>query len=120
MPSDYEFVMPWSPSVNSCWMHTRQGVKLSKRGRQHRKDAIALLDSLNLSGELISTPVSVSIVLNPPTLRRYDVDNFSKSLLDALTHANFWVDDELVHKITIEKGVKSKDGNVNVKVNIMQ
>ena len=115
--SDYKFTMPWAPSVNSCWMHTRLGVKLSKRGRKYRVDAIALLDSLGLSGELICSPVSVSIVLNPPTLRRYDVDNFSKSLLDALTHANFWLDDEQVHKLAISKGEKAKGGNVIVEVN---
>ena len=117
--SDYEFVMPWAPSVNSCWMHTRCGVKLSKRGRKYRVDAIALLDEIGLSGELISSNVSMSIVLNPPTLRRYDVDNFSKSLLDALSHAKFWVDDEQVQKLTISKGVKVRGGNVQVKVTVI-
>ena len=117
--ADYEFTMPWAPSVNSCWMHTRFGVKLSVRGRKYRTDAIALLDSLGLSNELIDSPVSMSIVLNPPSLRRYDVDNFSKSLLDALSHANFWIDDEQVNKLTISKGEKIKGGNVQVKVSML-
>ena len=119
MPSDYEFEMPWAPSVNSCWMHTRQGVKLSKRGRQYRFDAMTRLDNLKLSGELISGNVSVHLTLNPPTLRRYDADNFSKALLDSLSHGRFWVDDEQVHKITVEKGVKVKGGNVMVKINLI-
>ena len=117
--SNYKFSMPWAPSVNSCWMHTKHGVKLSKRGRKYRVDAIALLDSLGLSGELICSPVSVSIILNPPSLRRYDVDNFSKSLLDALSHANFWLDDEQVHKLTISKGEKVKGGRVDVTINLI-
>ena len=117
--SDYKFSMPWAPSVNSCWLHTRNGVKLSKRGRKYRVEAIALLDELGLSNELIESPVSMAIVLNPPTLRRYDVDNFSKQLLDALSHAKFWVDDEQVHKLTISKGEKVKGGRVDVTVAII-
>ena len=119
MPSDYEFTMPWGPSVNSCWMHTRKGVKLSRRGREYRANAIARLDELGLSGELIGGHVSIHMTLNPPTMRRYDADNFSKALLDSLSHADFWVDDEQVQKITVEKGVKVSGGSVEVKVNII-
>lgn len=117
--ADYEFTMPWAPSVNSCWMHTRHGVKLSKRGRAYRLAAISELDLLGLRDELIEKNVNVSVVLNPPTLRRYDVDNFTKSLFDAMSHANFWIDDEQVQKLTVEKGVKVKNGNVKVKVTIL-
>lgn len=117
--SDYEFTMPWAPSVNSCWMHTRCGVKLSKRGRKYRVDAIALLDSIGLSNELIGCAVSVSVTLNPPTLRRYDIDNFTKSLFDAMTHAKFWLDDEQVQKLTVSKGEKIKGGSVIVKVDLI-
>lgn len=117
--SDYSFTMPWAPSVNSCWMHTRMGVKLSKRGRAYRVEAMLLMSEMGLSNELISRPVSMSIVLNPPSLRRYDVDNFSKSLLDALSHAKFWLDDEQVHKLTISKGEKVKGGNVEVIVTLL-
>lgn len=112
--------MPWAPSVNSCWMHTRRGVMLSARGRKYRADAIALLDELGLYNELIDSNVSMSVVLNPPTLRRYDVDNFSKSLLDALSHAKFWVDDEQVQKLTVSKGVKTSGGSVEVIVSVIQ
>ena len=117
--SDYKFTMPWAPSVNSCWMHTRCGVKLSKRGRKYRNDAIARLTDLGLSNELIECDVRVSIVLNPPTLRRYDIDNFNKSLFDALTHAKFWLDDEQVVELNVKKGVKTKGGNVLVKVTVL-
>ena len=119
MNSDYNFTMPWAPSVNSCWMHTRHGVKLSPRGRKYRTDALVRMNELGLSSELIGGNVSVSVVLNPPTMRRYDVDNFTKSLFDALTHAGFWLDDEQVQKLTITKGEKIKGGNVEVSVSII-
>lgn len=113
----YEFEMPWPPSVGSCWRAYNNRFILSKRGRDYRKDAIAKLKELGLFDEGISSTVSVSLVLNPPTLRRYDIDNFNKALFDALSHGNFWLDDEQVTSLTIKKGVKTKGGNVMVTVN---
>ena len=117
--SDYEFTMPWPPSVGSCWRAVRNRFILSKRGREYRVEAIERLKELGLQGELIGSKVSVSLVLNPPTLRRYDVDNFNKALFDAMSHAEFWVDDEQVHKLVITKGEKIKGGNVIVKVDLI-
>ena len=73
---------------------------------------------LGISGELISGPVEFEMVINPPTLRKYDLDNFTKGVFDALTACNFWLDDEQVIKLTVRKGVKVKGGNVEIKVNI--
>jgi crossover junction endodeoxyribonuclease RusA len=58
-------------------------------------------------------------VLNPPTLRKYDVDNFNKALFDALSHGQFWLDDEQVDKLIVTKGVKIKGGNIQVKVSLL-
>ena len=59
------------------------------------------------------------MVLNPPTLRKYDVDNFNKALFDGLTHAGFWVDDEQIQRLSISKGVKTVGGNVVVSVTVL-
>jgi len=114
----YEFEMPWPPSVGSCWRAYRNRLILSKRGRDYRKSAIEKLKQLNLLDENISKTVHVSLVLNPPTLRRYDIDNFNKALFDALSHGGFWIDDEQVTSLSIKKGVKTKGGNVMVTVNL--
>ena len=116
---DYEFTMPWPPSINGYWRTFRNRQIISKRGRQYRDAVYAEATKLGLLNELIDKKLSVSIVLNPPTLRKYDVDNFNKALFDGLTHAGFWVDDEQVQKLTIAKGEKIKDGNVKVKVNLI-
>ena len=55
-------------------------------------------------------------ILNPPTLRRYDIDNFCKSLFDALTLAKFWDDDEQITSLSIKKGTKTKGGSIIIKV----
>ena len=89
---------------------------LTKRGRSYRSEVIGLMQSLGLSKEKLSERLQVRLTLNPPTARKYDVDNFSKSLFDALTKCEFWEDDELVDKLTIIKGEKSPPGNVLVEV----
>ena len=70
--------------------------------------------------EQIKHKVSVTLVLNPPSLRSYDVDNFNKGLFDSLTAAKFWNDDEQVQKLTVSKGEKVKGGNVQVKVEVIE
>ena len=110
----YEFTMPWPPSVGGCWRVFRNRLILSKRGRDYRKIAIERLKELGLHKELIKGELSVSLVLNPPTLRRYDIDNFNKALFDALSHGEFWLDDEQVVRLHIKKGVKTKGGNIEM------
>ena len=112
----YNFVMPWPPSVNVWKTPFKNRMILTKRGREYRKEALQALRNLGLTGELITGDLSVHLTLNPPTARRYDIDNFCKSLFDALTHAAFWEDDEQIIKLTIEKGSKQKGGNVQIKI----
>lgn len=114
--ADYEFTMPYPPSVNAMWNSWRGRVMLSKRGREYRSEAIKCIMKLNLDDELLDCDLSFHMVINPPTLRRYDVDNFTKAVFDSLTHSQFWVDDEQVQRLTIEKGIKTKGGNVVIKI----
>ena len=78
------------------------------------------MTDLCLDGEAISERLSVSIVLNPPTLRKYDVDNRTKAIFDALSDCGFWLDDEQVDRLIVTKGVKTKGGNVKIKVEVIQ
>ena len=112
----YDFTMPWAPSINGYWRAVRGRQIISKRGRDYRKAAIGVLDGLGLSGERLKCRLSVSLVLNPPTLRKYDADNFCKGVFDALTEGMFWMDDEQVDRLTIIKGEKVKGGGVDVNV----
>jgi len=71
---------------------------------------------IGIEDKLHEGEVAVSMVLNPPTLRKYDIDNFTKAVFDGLTHAGFWIDDEQVTSLIIQKGEKTKDGNVMMKI----
>lgn len=116
--TDYEFTMPWPPSVNGYWKCWRGRAIVSPRGRQYRKMAIEALGESGLKDEGVNSRLSVSLVLNPPTRRAYDIDNFCKGLFDALTHGGFWADDELVDRLSISKGSVIKDGRVGIKVKL--
>ena len=115
--ADYEFTLPYPPSVNGMWRTFRNRQILSKRGRDYRASAIESMQLLGLCDEMLTDRLSVTVILNPPTLRKYDCDNFLKAVLDSLTHARFWEDDELVDRLTVIKGEKVKGGNCVVKVN---
>lgn len=117
--NDYSFKMPWPPSVNVWKTPFRNRMILTKKGREYRIAALERLKELGLNGEKIGVKLSVSLVLHAPTARRYDIDNFCKSLFDALTNAGFWEDDELVFALSIRKGEKIKGGCVDVNVTIL-
>ena len=117
--SDYQFALPFPPSVNGMWRVFRNRSILSKRGRQYRVDAIAAITEMGLNNLDVSDRLSVKLVLNPPTLRKFDIDNYPKAIFDALTHGGFWIDDEQVDRLTIIRGEKVKGGNVEVSINIL-
>lgn len=117
--SNYNFTMPYPPSVNVWKTPFRNRMILTKRGREYRKLAIERLDELGLSNEGIESKVHVHLTLNPPSNRRYDIDNFCKSLFDAMSKSGFWIDDEQIYSLSIKKGAKTEGGNVEVSVSII-
>lgn len=117
--ADYDFSMPWPPSVNAWKSPFKNRMILTKRGREYRAEALSVIGQLGLSNENIKCDVHVSLILNPPTMRRYDIDNFCKSLFDALSLAGFWLDDSQIVSLSIKKGGKELGGNIQVSVNLM-
>ena len=78
--------LPYPPSVNAMWRSINGRNVLSKKGREYRVFALAILEGLIDPENKITHPVCVDMVLHPPTARRYDIDNFTKAVFDALTH----------------------------------
>ena len=117
---DYEFTLPYPPTVNHYHQPVLQGrgVRIIKgaKARAYQADAVAAIVAAGLDAEGIDGLVRITITLNPPTLARYDVDGRPKGILDAITASGFWLDDSQVQSMTVEKGEKTKGGNAVVKV----
>lgn len=117
--ADYEFTMPWPPSVNHWHQPCRGRIIKGAAARDYERLAVNRLKSIGIYGEKIESQLSVTIVLMPPTNARYDIDNRTKGIFDSLSASGFWVDDSQVQRLTIEKGEKVKNGMVSISINVI-
>lgn len=108
-----ELRLPWPPSVNHYYVHSRKGVFISAKGRLFRKRVIALLGQR----DPITSPIKLSVELFPPDKRRRDIDNTLKALQDALQHGNLYHDDCQISQLHVYKNPpKPPTGEVIIKV----
>lgn len=89
--------LPFPPSLNTYWRHSRGRVYINERGIKYRS---AVLDYVRL--HKLSAPagqLGYHVDLYPPDRRVRDGDNFAfKVIWDSLTHARFMEDDRLFRK----------------------
>ena len=88
-------------------------VLISREGREFRDKAVAAVGRVD---EKMTGKVEVIMRLCPPNRIRRDVDNYSKAVLDALTHAGVWVDDSQVDRLVLERGPVVRGGRADVVV----
>jgi len=117
--------LPFPPSTNTIWRSLRTGplagrVLLSAAGREYRRAVNAAVAVQNGRRGAISGRVRVGIQLHPPTRRRLDLDNRIKAVLDALTHAAVWVDDEQVDVLQVERLEIRAGGLAVVEVEVIE
>ena len=105
-----ELMLPFPPSTNTVWRNLRGRTLLSKRGREFRKTVGAMVGQQYI-GLPLESRLAVTVTLYPPDRRKRDIDNYGgKALLDALTHAQVWADDEQIDRLTIIRGDNTKGG----------
>lgn len=104
-------LLPFPPSVNTYWRHLSKGplagrTLLSEDGRKYRGTvALALRRQRGLGDQAaLAGRLKVDIEARMPDRRRRDLDNVPKALLDALTHAGFWLDDSQIDDLRIWRG----------------
>ncbi|TCJ96166.1 crossover junction endodeoxyribonuclease RusA [Volucribacter psittacicida] len=82
--------LPYPPSLNHYWRHTRQGRHyISKAGKTYR-DAVLMAC---VKEKPFQSQVSIHIDVFVPDNRKRDPDNLWKVVLDSLTQANIIEDD---------------------------
>ncbi len=106
-----EIHLPWPPSVNHYYVHAKNGMFISKKGKEYRasvKDYI-----YEQCGRLkITEQIMVSSILYPPDARTRDIDNYNKCMLDSVSDAKLWIDDSLIDQLFIFRGSVCKYGKV--------
>jgi crossover junction endodeoxyribonuclease RusA len=123
--------LPWPPSLNSYWRSPNKGplagrTLISEKGRAYRgkvKNAVfdAVVDPATLAlsiwtASMLTARLSVALYAYPPDKRRRDLDNLPKGVLDALTHAGVWADDEQIDSLSIQRCELRKGGQIRVVV----
>ena len=108
--------LPWPPTVNSYYAKTKRGVFISKGGRLFRDAMTSALSEQMCLGLKIDYRLFVQVILYPPDKRCRDLDNYMKALLDALTKAGLWVDDEQIDELAIMRGVVIPRGKVLMQI----
>lgn len=98
----FKFELPWPPSINHYWRHTKNGHYISKEGKLYRDEVYyTCLDYRGILPE--NGRFSVVIEAYPPDKRKRDLDNLLKSLLDALQNSGVYTDDSQIDRLTIER-----------------
>ena len=85
--------LPWPPSTNSIRIARRGRLVASPKARLYRHEALQRLALINWPRGFAG-PCRFTMTLHPGTRRRYDPDNRTKSVLDALVAAGVLLDDD--------------------------
>lgn len=99
--------LPWPPSVNHYWRHTKNGHYISLEGSIYRETVFWSTASFR-NRFSAQERLSVYIDAFPPDKRKRDLDNILKSLLDALQKSGVYQDDSQIDNLTIVRKLPLK------------
>lgn len=120
-----EMRLPFPPSVNHIWLHSRDGVYSADDSKRY-KALVQQLALLNGRGDTeyyikvhrIPEPkqrIKFRAVFFCPDNRKRDLDNLPKVVLDGLTEAKVWKDDSQICEMHTFKLLKRDYTNIHTK-----
>ena len=112
----YNITLPWPPTVNSYYVKAKRGIFISKKGGIFRAACASALNEQMCLGLKLDFRLTVHVILYPPDKRCRDLDNYMKALLDALTKAGLWIDDEQIDELAIMRGVVIPGGKTLMQI----
>ena len=93
--------LPYPPSVNHYWSHTRNGTFVRKEGVQYRAAVMATVLAEFGTPPHTSDRIGLSVDLVMPDARRRDLGNVLKALCDAMEHAGMYLDDSQIDELHV-------------------
>lgn len=111
--TEYRMQLPWPPSVNTYWRHSRGRHYIGEKGKKYRQEVIKTIQQQRLD---INTParLKISISAHIPDRRRRDLDNLQKAVFDSLVHAGFMQDDEQIDDFRVRRMELVKGGKLEI------
>lgn len=104
--------LPLPPTVNHYYCRQGNRTFIGSKGLKFRKQVAEIVAEAGhkpLQGRL-----SLFAAIFPANRIKQDLDNRSKALQDALTHAGVWLDDEQIDQLTLVRREVVKGGMVKV------
>lgn len=111
--NQYRITLPWPPSVNTYWRHSRGRHYISEKGIKYRQAVIDIILHQDLD-VTTSARLKISISAHVPDRRRRDLDNLQKAVFDSLVHAEFMVDDEQIDDFRVRRMPMEKGGKLEI------
>jgi len=110
--------MPYPPTVNNYYIHTRRGVILGSKGRAyHAKIACSCLKMQNSFDK--QDKIHLDIEVYPPDRRKRDISNLLKCIEDSLQYAKVFQDDYQINSISIARKEIVKGGKIIASLNVI-
>lgn len=115
----YVTSLPYPPSVNHIWRRVGRRMYLTPEARNYKATVRELVWARGRPQPLRGS-IAVSIRAHMPDKRKRDIDNVIKIILDSLTYAGIWGDDNQVDRIVVERGEVKPYGACLVRVEEME
>ena len=111
------FIFPYPPSVNSYWGFHGSHRFLTPKAKAFKQEVVLASIGHEKYG---ANRLFVSVILNAPDRRIRDIDNYCKSLGDAMCQAGLFDDDSQIDKLMVERGAIVKGGCCKVTISIYE
>lgn len=113
----YSFTLNVPPLLNSYYGHIAQGkrvIKYIKKEGKAYKEYVKEYVQLNSLNYRANIPLKMTLRIYFKDKRRRDIDGPLKCLLDSLTEAEVYDDDELIHELNIKKLIDKENPRVEI------
>ena len=115
--TEISLILPLPPSINVYWGFSGHKRFLTLQAREFKVQVAHIVSQQPI--RFGNKRLDVNIVFHFKDKRRTDLDNYCKSLFDALTQANLMDDDSQIDSFSVIRGENIKGGKCSIKINVL-